>query len=375
MGIEAGQDVFPEAATLIDDADDLDASNLNNVPEANLDRTRWLFRRLMCVAACFEPSRQQPGGAGGADRLGRGAWNERRKEWFVGFTTAIYATFAGGAAWRGAWSNSGEGVHVAFVNDSLSPRFGDGIGVRCNGADPMHVYTHATDSFVVSGTTMPAAITRWESVLHDPVADTWIALGVNAGAPYVANSPTSAPSFTARTPPAGGIFASSLCSDGNGTVLFQHKALRIAKTVDGGTTWTELVPAFAGTAVTITGLCWDAWRQRFVCVVAKTGGGSEAYVSEDAGVTWTSIGSSAIAALFELVSVGPLVLAVYVPGGSPASAVVSHDGGATWTHTGGFDLVSTLPCMAAGPSDVLVTNTGTDQKGFSFARGFSPSPH
>lgn len=369
------QDQFAESAFLVDDATDLDAANLNVGPETALDRTRWLFRRLMCVAGCFEASRQQPGGAGGATRLGRGAWNHRRRQWFVGFSTAIYATNAGGAAWRGAWSNSGEGCHCAFINDSISPRFGQGIAIRVLGTNEVHEYNHATDTFSIGPSTMPlASITRWEAVLHEPIADTWIALGFNAGAPYVATSDTSAIGFTARTPPAGGTTSGFLCTDGAGNTLFQHKALGIARSTDGGVTWAEVLPAPVGGS-SITGLCWDAWRQRFVMVVALAAGGSRTYTSTDGGLTWSVLGTSSLAFVWEPVSVGPLIVAFFIPlSAGVASAIVSHDGGATWTHTGGFDLVSSAPCLAAGPSDVLATNTGSDQKGFSFARGFAPAP-
>lgn len=372
-----GADLFPEDVTLPTDAPPLSAAILNVPNEANLDRTRWLFRREAMRGVCFDAMTDHL--AAGMGRNGRPSYSQRRRRWYFGTPHLTFTeSYLSDERYSSPFS-VGAPYHTAWINDATNPRYGNGIFVRSLLTNLVYEYNHAADT-TPAAAALPSA--GWAGVIHEPVSDNWVAWDV--GKLYT--SPTAAIAWTDRggaALPGGGVMGViPIASNGAGLLMAHGKIKGVYTSSDGGVTWAECTTAFG--LVTITSIAWDAWRGRFVVVLSDVAGLAETWVSLDGG-SWsmlaTGITFSQPAApapvnyIFEVRSVGPLLVGTYLAAvGVPIRLVYSCDGGATWGPAPApfWGQTDALVYLETNGSDVLAVNGGTLYRGYSFARGLAP---
>lgn len=361
----AGQRSFPKDYLLPNDGVKPTAAQVNVGLEALGDRTRWLYESAALGVLETRAALTEPAKAAGM-QSGRPAYNLRRREWFAGFSDAVYATRMRGGSWRGHWANNLRGIHLAFVNDGANPRYGNGIGVEVSGTTGRFVFVYTPESGGISGA-MPAVITKWNGVLHEPVSDKWLAWGQNGGAGYVANAPTSTNTFTARTLPASSTVTTGCATDGIGNVLLVNKTNAIAISTNGGDTWTQLgTLPFGGTQV--TGIGYDADRARFVALSnVPSPLATEVWTTDDLGASWTLQGTVSGVIAVEPTAIGPLLVAAWIGATGDGGLIGSVDGGATWSFVGDVAFPSTSNVViASSGADALVLNLGASADKYAF---------
>lgn len=373
-----GADLFPEDVTLPTDAPPLSAAILNVPNEANLDRTRWLFRREAMRAIHFDPMVENAK-AHTTHRDGRPAYSLRRQRWYFGVGSVAAAGCAvtedcGGSFFYAATFNVATGFHCCINNNTASPRYGDGIFVPVKTSLLPWSYVHATDTYTVMAA-LPSA--TWGGVIHEPVADTYVIWDIGK----IWTTPAAAPGvWTDRSAlPGGGIPGIiPIASNGAGVLMCHGKVKGVYTSVDGGVTWVECVTAFGLAA--ISSIAWDAWRGRFVVVLTDGAGLAETWWSLD-GSAWamlaTGIAFPGATAnyIFEVRSIGPTLIATHLPSALGLIRLVySVDGGATWGRAPApvWGQTDAPVFLATNGSDVVAVNLNTNYKGVSFARGFVP---
>lgn len=373
-----GADSFPEDVTLPTDAPPLSAAILNVPNEANLDRTRWLFRRVSMQAARFGPMTEHTL-AHATHRDGRPAYSLRRQRWYIaGGDAKVSRTEDYGATWVSDLTTgpgSTTGYHGAFINDAANPRYGNGIFVAAKTELWYASYVYAGNVWL-AGLALPSA--TWGGIIHEPVNDTWVIWDVGK----IYTSPTAAIAWTDRSAIPGGGAAGiiPIASNGAGLLMLHGKLKGVYTSADGGVTWAECTTAFGLTV--ITSIVWDAWRGRFLVALTDGAGLAETWQSVDGG-SWALVatniqfGEATTPAgyIFELQSVGPLLVGTIVTktGGS-IRTVYSADGGATWGR-GPSPVWANWDSpvyLANNGSDLLAVNLNTNYKGVSFVRGLVP---
>lgn len=375
-----GADSFPEDVTLPTDAPPLSAAILNVPNEANLDRTRWLFRRdCMRIPAGFERMIAMAN-AHATHRTGRPGYSVRRQRWYIGPGSSALTTTedCGGTLVNSASLVDECGYHVAFINAAGNARYGNGIFVPLKTSLIPQGYTHSTDAYAAMASNLPNA--TWGGVLHEPIADTWVVWYVGK----IYTSPTAAIAWTDRSAlPGGGVMGIiPIASNGAGLLMAHGKIKGVYTSNDGGVTWVECTTAFG--LLTITSITWDAWRGRFLVTLSDGAGLAETWWSTDGGA-WamlaTGIDFAAPPApapagyVFEVLSVGPVLIGTLLAAtGAPVRLVYSIDGGVRWGRAPSpvFGPTDSPVYLATNGADVLAVNLDTDYRKIAFSRGFAP---
>lgn len=378
MPTYAGNDTFPELVTIPADGPLLAAATLNVPNEANLDRTRWLFRREQMRAVHFDPMTEHTL-AHATHRDGRPAYSLRRQRWYIGGGDAkISRTEDYGATWVSDLTTgpgSTTGYHGAFINDPGNARYGNGLFVAAKTETWYASYAYAGNVWT-AGLALPSA--TWGGIIHEPIADNWVIWDVGK----LWTSPTAAIAWTDRSalPGGGSPGLIPIASNGAGLLMLHGKLKGVYTSSDGGVTWVECTTAFG--LLVITSIVWDAWRGRFVVALTDGAGLAETWWSTDGG-TWFMLATgiqfgeptTPAGYIFELQSLGPVLVGTLLSQvGGQIRTVYSVDGGTTWGRgpCPVWANNTALVYLANNGSDILAVNLNTNYKGVSFVRGCVP---
>ena len=370
MGIIAGAEAFAADMMIPDDGDNIEAGSVNIPFEALADRTVWLqswhARSAAMRIACFDVQRTFAS-LSSTNKTGRPGYSKKKQRWYVTKPQTAYYTEVYGADWfnQTGTLQPGTSYHVAFVNDPLNARYGNGLFVPVEADLAPYAYTDSTSTFA-SSTVLPSA--TWTGVQHNAENDRWVAW--STGKLYT--SPTNVVAWTARALPGGSMFPFPPVSNGVTTmVVGKNKGVYTSADL---ITWTECTTAFGLTDV--SGLVWDGWRKRFLVVTTNAAGLCETWTTSDSGASWTLLASSiGVNYIFDLVSVGPAIVGVTLTSFAGYQHLVySVDGGATWGRAPSpvSGLVDANTYLSTNGSDILAVGIGPTYKDFAFSRGFSP---
>ena len=365
-----GNPVFPKDFYILDASSPPIASTWIVGYQALGDRTAYLLRSLAMRIAAFDPQVEFSSLLSvGTDRTGHPGWSAKRQRWYVTKPQEAFYSECYGVLWSSQTSSlqPDSAYHVAFINDSGNARYGNGLFIPRAGNAVQYGYTDSTSTYAGS-TALPS--NGWGGVLHDPTNDVWVIY--QTGKLYAA--PTATPTvWTSVALPGGGtMFPVRPVTDGT-TWMMQGKSKGLYTTTD----WlvaTELTTAFG--AIAISGLVYDAWRERFVAYVA--GAPSEVWASEDAGASWTKIAAAApFGYVHNIVSLGPILVGVQLDLNVPFDLqhlVYSADGGVTWGRAPSpvRGLIDSDVYLISNGSDICAVGLGSNYKGISFSRGWVP---
>lgn len=363
----AGNPVFPKDFYTLDSSSPPIASTWNVGFHALGDRTAYLLRSLAMRIACFD-RQQETNALSSTEKTGFPGYSRKRGRWYVTSPQTADYTESYGASWSTQTGSlqPNSSYHVEFINDPSNPRYGNGLFIPISGNAVQYGYTDSTSTFTGS-TSLPS--NGWGGVLHDEVNDKWVIY--QTAKLYAAT--TAAPTVwsSVSLPGAGSMFPVRPATDGTNW-LFQGKTKGIYTTTDWVTA-TETTTAFGATA--ISGIVYDAWRERFLVYVS--GAPSEVWATEDAGASWTKLADAPFAYVHGLVSLGPIIVGVQLDLNVPFDIqhiVYSADGGVTW---GRAPSPVSAPITAnvflkSNGSDILAVGLGANFKNYSFSRGWAP---
>lgn len=363
----AGAPVYPSDFTILDSSSPPIPSTWNVPYTALGDRTAYLLRAEAMRIACFDRqvSFASLASAPALDRVGRPGYSRKRGRWYVTSPQTSYFSESYGAEWAiQTTALQPCSYHVAFINNTAAARYGNGMFIPVTGNAIHQAYTDSTATYGGSAS-LPS--TGWSGVVYDATLDKWVIWATSK----LYTSPTSAIAWTSCALPGGTMFPIPPATNGTTTIV-QGKTKGLYKTTDY-VTMTELTTAFGGTA--ISGLCYDAWRSRFVAYLT---GSSEVWTSDDSGSTWTKIAATTpFGYVHSLTQVGPMIVGVELQTTVPFDKqvlVYSADGGVTWGRAPSpvFAPADSNVYLASNGVDIIAVGLASDYKGISFSRGFGP---
>ena len=340
-----------------------------NVPyEALGDRTAYELRSLATQIAHFDRQFAVTALSAASPYTGRPAYQKKHQQWWVGRPQEALSSGSHFAVNKVRYSSFDPVQHTcAFINDPSNPRYGNGLFIPLVTSQLRFTFDDAAGTFT-GATDLPSA--TWAVAQHNAQNDLWLI--ASSGKLYT--SPTSAIAWTVRTLPGGGtMFPTPPVTDGTTTMLVgKTKGLYTSNDL---VTWTELTTAFGLTG--ITGLVYDAFRERFVVWVTNGTSSSEVWASDDSGASWTLLSTVPIANVFEMHSVGPTIVGWHLTGVTPTDnweLVYSIDGGVTWGRAPSSVCAEydSSPQMASNGSELMAVRLGNSRLEVAFSLGFSP---
>lgn len=365
----SGSPVFPKDFTLVDSSSTVGSPATWNVAyEALGDRTAYLLRSLAMQIAAFDPQ-VEFASLSSTNKVGHPGFSKKRQRWYVSAPQTAFYSECYGAIWSSQTSSlqPGTSYHIEFINDPLNARYGNGLFIPAEANAVQYAYTDSTSTYAGS-TSLPS--NGWSGVVHDPVNDKWVIYQTSKL--YASDVATPTVWSSIALPGAGTMFPVRPATDGT-TWMVQGKTKGVYTTTDW-VTMTEATTAFGATA--ISGITYDAWRQRFLVYVS--GAPSEVWASEDAGASWTQIAASApFGYVHNLVSLGPIIVGVQLDLNVPFDLqhlVYSADGGVTWGRAPSAvrALIDANVYLSSNGSDICAVGLGSNYKSISFSRGWVP---